>query len=156
MASLRGAQVTRFSVDDGAGASRNLLAYIDGEQDITFRAGPTLRRNTRGGDTASRYTDDAPHEYQLDIPLIPDDAANATIDAVLSGRRASPANGRNFNLEIRTGASSSTTGLKISGLCQVDEITMTYRNSEGTAGFLLPLRSFGTEWAVAVTGLATG
>ena len=155
MASLRGSQVTRFSIEDAAGGTRDLKDVIDGEADIVFRVGPQLRRNTRGGDGAARYTDDAPREYQLDVPLIPDAAANNSIDAVLAGRRGHPSDGRTFNLEIRTGAATSTTGLKVSGQCVVDEITLTYRNSEGTAGFLLPLRSFGSLWSVAVSGLAT-
>ena len=148
MASIRGSQVTRFAIDDAGGTSRDLTNQVDGEVDVTVRSGPALARRSQGSDPVARYTAYAPEDIQIDVPLIPDDAATTgSLDVILMPKD----NQRSFELEIEIGATNR--GFRIAGECMVDEVVLTFRNAEGDAGMLVPLKPFGNAWTVTSSGL---
>ena len=150
MASIRGSQVTSFTLDGPAGnaGSKDLTSYVDGEADVTVRSGPALQRRSQGNDAAARMVANAPEDVQLDVPLIPDDTGtNGSLAAVLLDRRGQ----RTFSLEIEVGATNR--GFRITGECQIDEVLLTFRNGEGDAGMLVPLKQVGTAWTVSSSGL---
>ena len=136
-----------FQLDDSAGTARNLLPAIDGEEDVVIRSGPTLQRRTRGGDAGARYVDDAPRDIQIDIPVIPMDEDTTGTIAVVLANRTEP---RTLDFQVESGTNR---GIRVSGEVVIDEITMTYRNGEGQAGFVIPLKQSGSP--LTITNVTT-